>query len=71
MEKEDIKKLREFIDFVNRAPVGSGVCCCGDNMENHDNPYNCSHTPFDQWDRSLMLYMEEINPILDRLEQEV
>jgi hypothetical protein len=71
MTKEDIQKFREFIDFVNRAPVESGVCWCGEDMTLHSDWYYCDHHPIDQWNHSLMLYMEEINPILDKLEQEV
>lgn len=41
----------EFIkDGVMNAPVASGVCCCGDSMENHADPMSCGHIPVDMWD---------------------
>lgn len=48
---------REFIEFVKDAPVSSGVCCCGGNMDH--SPYE-GHSPVDQWDYSLSQWLEQI-----------
>lgn len=61
---EMIEVPKEFIEFVRSAPVSSGVCCCGSNMEDHD-PY-CWHSPVDQWDWSLSQWLEEINKEIDQ-----
>lgn len=53
------KKIDDFIEFVRSAPVASGICCCGDNMDRHSDP-SCGHSPVDQWDRSLSLWLEEL-----------
>ena len=45
-----IEMLREFIA---RAPVSSGVCCCGEAIDGHSNPMSCGHTPVDLWDHSV------------------
>ncbi len=45
-----IEMMREFIA---RAPVSSGVCCCGESMNGHSNPMSCDHTPVDLWDHSV------------------
>ncbi len=45
-----IEMMREFIA---RAPVSSGVCCCGESMNGHSDPMNCGHTPVDLWDYSV------------------
>ncbi len=45
-----IEMMREFIA---RAPASSGVCCCGEAMDNHSSPMNCGHTPVDLWDHSV------------------
>lgn len=31
----------ELLDFIKYAEVDSGVCCCGDSMENHPSGMNC------------------------------
>ena len=33
--------------MVNSCDVSSGVCCCGDSMNNHPNPMYCGHSPVD------------------------
>lgn len=45
-----IELMREFIA---RAPVSSGVCCCGESMNGHSDPAYCGHTPVDLWDYSV------------------
>ena len=54
------RKLREFIVFVESAPVSSGVCCCGEDMATHSSESACGHTPKDQWDHSLDLWLKEL-----------
>lgn len=49
-----------FVEFVKTAPVQSGVCCCGDSMDNHPSPMSCGHSPVDQWDYSLSGWLEQI-----------
>lgn len=51
----------EFIEFVKNAPVSSGTCCCGDDMENHANPMSCGHSPVDEWDYSLSKWLKQIS----------
>lgn len=41
-------------DFIETAPVSTGVCCCGESMEGHSSPMNCGHTPVDLWDHSVI-----------------
>ena len=41
-------------DFIETAPVSTGVCCCGESMEGHSSSMNCSHTPVDLWDHSVI-----------------
>lgn len=53
-----LKIASEFVQFVKEAPVGTGVCCCGDNMHNHCNQYSCGHTPRDEWDYALHGWIE-------------
>lgn len=49
-----------FLDFVKTAPVSSGVCCCGDDMEKHTDPMSCGHSPVDQWNYSLSSWLRQI-----------
>lgn len=41
-------------DFIETAPVSTGVCCCGESMEGHSSPMSCGHTPVDLWDHSVI-----------------
>lgn len=50
----------ELLAFMRRAPVSSGVCCCGDDMEKHASPMICGHSPVDQWDDSVYSWAEQI-----------
>lgn len=47
------RNLRAFVDWVRNAPVSSGVCCCGDDMDRHGDPMACGHSPVDEWDYTL------------------
>lgn len=59
-DKKTVTVPIEFLEFVKTAPVSSGVCCCGENMDEHADPMSCGHTPTDQWDYSLSLWIEQI-----------
>jgi hypothetical protein len=52
-----------FVEFVKYAPIGSGVCCCGDDMETHASGWVCGHEPVDQWSYSLNNWLEEIDTL--------
>jgi hypothetical protein len=54
---EGILVPQEFINFLKTAPVDSGVCCCGDRMDDHS-PHD--HSPVDQWDYSLGNWLRSI-----------
>ena len=43
-------KSVEVRDFIARAQVSSGVCCCGEAMDGHSSPMSCGHSPVDMWD---------------------
>lgn len=50
------QQLRELIEH---APVSSGVCCCGDSMDSHQDPMVCGHSPVDQWDWAVFGLLKE------------
>lgn len=58
-----IESMREFVEFVRSAPVSSGICCCGDTLVGHSDPYSCGHTPVDQWDHSVGLWIKSIGEL--------
>lgn len=53
--------LRKFLDFVEGAPVGSGVCCCGDAMVP---AHHGDHGAVDMWDHNVSLWGKEIEELL-------
>jgi len=56
---EEEKFIKELVGFIKYAQVSSGVCCCGDLMDNHSNQMYCGHTPTDMWDYSVYLLLEK------------
>lgn len=46
---EQAKNVK-LLDFIARAQVSSGVCCCGEPMDGHSSPMSCGHSPVDAWD---------------------
>lgn len=49
---EQAKNVR-LLDFIARAQVSSGVCCCGEPMDGHSSPMSCGHSPVDMWDHAV------------------
>lgn len=49
-----------LLEFIEGAPVESGLCCCGDSM-NH--PFD-SHSPRDQWDYAVECEREHYNLLI-------
>ncbi len=39
--------LKACIASIEHANMSDGVCCCGDEMENHESPMFCGHSPVD------------------------
>lgn len=52
--------LERFYDAVQQAPVGTGVCCCGDSMDKHSDPYHSNHSPVDEWDNFLSKWKDRL-----------
>ncbi len=50
--------FKKFMEFVEAAPVGSDVCCCGESMTLTDHG---DHTPVDVWDNSARTWLKELN----------
>lgn len=60
-----ISRYNEFVkallDFISRAPVRSGVCCCGEDMIRHASGLAAGHEAVDMWDYSVDGFIEEYN----------
>ncbi len=56
------KLLRDFLDSVRNAPVSSGVCCCGSNMDSHG--MGDGHSPVDEWDELIKSWTNTIEAVL-------
>lgn len=63
--KEWRDRCTNLLDFIEHAPVGSGVCCCGEDMENH---VSSDHSPVDQWSWSVHHWSREIETALKNTE---
>lgn len=55
---EKLARYAEFLAWCESAPVGSGVCCCGGNMESHG--HYADHGAVDEWDHSLGNWAKEL-----------
>lgn len=53
--------VKALLDFISRAPVRSGVCCCGEDMIKHASGLAIGHEPVDMWDYSVAGFIEEYN----------
>ena len=49
------ERVAELYDLIKYAQVESGVCMCGDNMQDHNQ--SSEHSPVDVWDHAV----EQIN----------
>ena len=44
----EAKRIIEgIVGLLSNCSVESGICCCGDNMEDHASPMSCGHPPVD------------------------
>lgn len=58
-ERDDkLARYAEFLAWCESAPVGSGVCCCGDHMDGHG--HYADHGAVDEWDHSLGNWATEL-----------
>lgn len=51
-------------DFIESAPVSSGVCCCGSDMTTHESAMDCGHSPVDQWNYSATSKVAEMRKVI-------
>ena len=42
-----VELLEAWLELSGHCSIEEGVCCCGEDMENHSNPMNCGHSPVD------------------------
>ena len=54
-------KLEEFFRFLEGAPVASGTCCCGNEMDQHS--ISDGHSPVDMWDYSLSEWLKKLRAL--------
>ncbi len=67
-QQDQLKNLVEgFCEIMEHCSVSNGMCCCGDDMKNHESPMNCGHSPRDEGEyRSTQLY-ERAKKLLEEL----
>ena len=56
-------------EFIENAPVYSGVCCCGDGMDGHASAMTCGHVAVDQWDYAMRGMVDELRAMLSSTPQ--
>jgi hypothetical protein len=66
--KEWRDRCTNLLDFIEHAPVSSGVCCCGEDMENH---VSSDHSPVDQWSWNIHLWSREIKTAIKNMEDAI
>lgn len=62
--------LTEVLDILERAEIKTGVCCCGDSMDRHDLPFNCGHSPVDEFDYHGLPVLQNARRLLQSYEQQ-
>lgn len=58
LAKEYKRQRDNLMMFMQNAPVQSGVCCCGDDMDKHS---SSDHSAVDQWVWSVECYRKEFH----------
>lgn len=65
--------MRELVGgaqgILMNCDVETGICCCGDAMENHGNPMDCGHSPVDHGSYSAQQWLEAANAALASADQ--
>lgn len=67
--KQALEALKSCVVSLERADTKEGVCCCGDNMETHDNPMNCGHSPVDMGEYHASNAISAANAAIAAIEQ--
>ena len=62
-----VERLEAWLEVAARCSIEEGVCCCGDNMENHTNPMDCGHSPVDHGSYVAMHLVEATRATLAEL----
>lgn len=52
-------KLDEIITLAEGAPLETGVCMCGDPVEDHN--FSSGHSPVDIWDHAFSKFREGLD----------
>jgi len=45
--------LCQWVGIASNCSIESGVCCCGESIENHSHPMACGHSPVDMADSAV------------------
>lgn len=59
--------IRRGVDLVTHCEVSEGVCCCGDNMENHPEPMSCGHVATDHGAYVASNWLDDARAALNKL----
>ena len=68
--RKAVELLEAWGDVAVHCSIEEGVCCCGDNMENHTNPMDCGHTPLDHGTYIAIQLAEETRATLAEISSE-
>lgn len=63
-------RIKDWIELVSHVSIEAGVCCCGDDMENHSNPMDCGHSPVDHGSYMADLLVEDSRATLAQINAE-
>jgi len=63
--RKRLVQQRRFAEFVMHAPVGTGICCCGESMDNHP---STDHQPVDEWVNHVYHQLEELGCLPEQKE---
>lgn len=64
--QELMTALESCLASLERADIREGYCCCGSDMERHDDPMSCGHSPIDAGEYYTGQIMEEARKVLKK-----
>ena len=62
--------LEAWVELAAHCSIEDGVCCCGEDMENHSNPMDCGHLPVDHGDYVARQLVEDTRAALTQTDAE-
>jgi hypothetical protein len=63
---ELLAALRDTVGIINETGIASGICCCGEDMDLHENPFDGGHSAVDSGEYCLGPILESARQLINK-----